>query len=252
MKRNNHGRIQGRAGQELRKRRLAMEPLCRRCSEEGRTKLADVIDHIVPLGLGGEDVDENCQALCDECHAIKTSYEAASQQGAAFHPDWLKPSAIPLTIVCGPPCSGKTTMVEGIAGEDDTVICLDTIMMRLKPGYLHWMQAQLEDSLLYRAVRVRNELLGSLARRKHGRAWFIVSAPSQAERDWWQGKLGGEVILLHPGVAECKRRAIARGTPLAQQGIDRWERNAKRPWEPKKPKPTFGLDGWPIDATQQD
>jgi hypothetical protein len=35
MRRNNHGRIQGRRGVALRKARLAREPLCRDCKAKG-------------------------------------------------------------------------------------------------------------------------------------------------------------------------------------------------------------------------
>ncbi|SKB27041.1 HNH endonuclease signature motif containing protein [Sphingopyxis flava] len=61
-------RIRGRKGQQLRRRRLANEPLCRRCKERGRITAATVPDHIKPLALGGEDVDENIRCLCDDCH----------------------------------------------------------------------------------------------------------------------------------------------------------------------------------------
>ena len=30
------------------------------------------IDHIIPLWLGGDDIDDNCQALCIPCHRYKT------------------------------------------------------------------------------------------------------------------------------------------------------------------------------------
>lgn len=33
------------------------------------------IDHIKPLALGGEDVEENVQALCKHCHKTKTAMD---------------------------------------------------------------------------------------------------------------------------------------------------------------------------------
>jgi hypothetical protein len=220
------------------------------CLEKGTTREAKIVDHKVALALGGSDEDENTQNLCHECNDIKTAYESASSEAASFHPDWLEPSAVPLTIVCGPPCSGKTTYIREHAKPDDIVIDLDTIMMTLDPNYRHWTNG-LYDSLLFRAVRVRNALLGSLERRTTGRAWFIVSAPAEAERKWWQSKLGGEVVLLHPGVEECKRRAVGRGTPLAREGIERWERSSRSPWMRKESAPKkqrIGTDGWPVEA----
>lgn len=240
-------RIRGRRGQELRLQRLGREPLCRHCKEKGITRLATVPDHITPLAFGGTDTEDNIQCLCDECHAIKTAMEGAAHGGAANHPDWLKPSAIPLTIVCGPPCAGKTTYIAEHSSPWDIIIDIDSIALKLEPSYQHWT-GMLSGDLLNRAIRARNELLGSLARMKKGKAWFIVSAPTKAERDWWQAKLGGEVILLHPGSEECKRRAIARGTPNAVEGIDAWERASRQSWKPQTPrkKVAIGEDGWPI------
>lgn len=244
--RNNHGRIQGRAGVELRKRRLALFPLCRMCSDKGIATEATTVDHIIPLSQGGEDTDNNCQSLCDDCHSFKT---ASEDYASVNHPDWLEPSAIPLTIVSGPPCSGKTTYIKDRAKPADTVIDLDGIMMRLAPNYRHWSGA-LDRSLFNKAVRARNAMLGSLKDKTEGQAWFIVSAPTKAERDWWQGKLGGETVLLHPGTDECKKRAIERGTPNAVKGVEAWELAAKKPWiapATKAPKQKTGLDGWPVE-----
>lgn len=66
-------RIRGRKGVALRKARLAAEPLCRRCKERGLTTIADVVDHVVPLALGGQDRDDNCRPLCRECHRAVTA-----------------------------------------------------------------------------------------------------------------------------------------------------------------------------------
>lgn len=66
-------RIRGRRGVKLRERRLAAEPLCRDCKAKGLTTRAERPDHIVPLALGGEDVDSNIRCLCVPCHAVRTA-----------------------------------------------------------------------------------------------------------------------------------------------------------------------------------
>lgn len=71
--RERHGRIEGRRGQALRKRRLAAEPLCRDCMRVGRHTLATVPDHIKPLALGGTDTDDNIRCLCAPCHDKRTA-----------------------------------------------------------------------------------------------------------------------------------------------------------------------------------
>ncbi|MHA1225278.1 MAG: HNH endonuclease [Candidatus Hodarchaeales archaeon] len=50
---------------------LRRHPLCVKCG-----RLATVVDHIVPVSLGGDFWDENNhQALCEECHNRKTMIE---------------------------------------------------------------------------------------------------------------------------------------------------------------------------------
>lgn len=67
-------RLRGRAGQAQRKRRLdRTSGLCERCLDRNIVRLADVVDHTLPLALGGEDVDDNTRNLCDLCHAEVTA-----------------------------------------------------------------------------------------------------------------------------------------------------------------------------------
>lgn len=245
-------RKRGRAGMEQRRRRLALHPICAECKKRGIIKPTAIIDHVIPLWRGGSDEDENTQGLCAMCEAIKTAAEDGGTGGASNWPDWLKPSAVPLEIVCGPPCSGKSTYVAERASDADLVIDLDSIMARISPGYRHW-SGPLDPELLNRAVRVRNALLGSLQRLSKCRAWFIVSAASPGERQWWRSKLAGEVVLLQPGWDECRRRALARGTPGALVGIDRWREASALRWSPPKaklPKVGIGDDGYPLEVAQ--
>jgi 5-methylcytosine-specific restriction enzyme A len=69
-------RIRGRKAVELRRRRLAAEPLCRDCLAVGRVTASTVPDHIVPLAMGGiEDgqvASPNIRCLCAECHDKRT------------------------------------------------------------------------------------------------------------------------------------------------------------------------------------
>lgn len=242
----NDNRVRGGIGCKVRIRRFRKHPLCEECLKQGIVTETKEIDHIVPLAFGGSDTDSNVQGLCVPCHIFKSAVENTTREGAASHPDWLEPSAIPVTVVCGPPCGGKMTYVEQHTARDDTVIGLDGIMRRIDSSYLHW-QGMATPYLLNAAIRARNVMLGGLSRATEGRAWFIVAAPTQRERDWWKVKLGAEVVLLHPGIDECKRRAVARGTPQAVAGIEQWERKAKLPWLPPKKKfvkQRIGLDGW--------
>jgi 5-methylcytosine-specific restriction enzyme A len=68
-----HPRLRGRRGVAQREARLRHEPLCRDCKSAGIIRLASVPDHIVPLALGGMDVDSNIRCLCADCHRIRTA-----------------------------------------------------------------------------------------------------------------------------------------------------------------------------------
>lgn len=54
-------------------------PLCRLCEAEGVTRLATLVDHIIPHK--GDPVlfwdKKNWQSLCDDCHNEKTAKEGA-------------------------------------------------------------------------------------------------------------------------------------------------------------------------------
>jgi 5-methylcytosine-specific restriction protein A len=67
-------RLRGRAGQAQRIRRLKRtHGLCEDCSREERTEVATVVDHIVPLALGGSDEDSNTRNLCKLHHEMRTA-----------------------------------------------------------------------------------------------------------------------------------------------------------------------------------
>lgn len=71
---NDSKRIRGRKGVELRKRRMERTNwLCEDCLERGEPRAAQVVDHIKPIALGGEDIDENTRNLCHECHSTRTT-----------------------------------------------------------------------------------------------------------------------------------------------------------------------------------
>lgn len=72
-------RVRGRKLQRLRAQLFDREPLCRLCAATGRTTIATIRDHIVPLAEGGLDRDDNVQPLCQRCSDVKT--EAESKRG---------------------------------------------------------------------------------------------------------------------------------------------------------------------------
>lgn len=67
--------ILGKELQRTRRALFAREPLCAECLKVGRTALAVIRDHIIPLSQGGLDVESNTQGLCKACHDVKSEGE---------------------------------------------------------------------------------------------------------------------------------------------------------------------------------
>ena len=65
------------AWRKLRLSILQDAPLCVHCEQVGTITLAQMVDHIEPVRLGGNfwDVD-NLQPLCNSCHAVKSGKES--------------------------------------------------------------------------------------------------------------------------------------------------------------------------------
>jgi len=63
-----------------RKRRsfLLEHPFCEECRRNGRLTRATLVDHIIPIKMGGSLLDEgNLQALCASCHSRKSIQEGS-------------------------------------------------------------------------------------------------------------------------------------------------------------------------------
>lgn len=55
---------------------LVNQPFCVNCANNNIMRHAAVVDHIIPLRLGGELLDEsNLQSLCHPCHNSKSAHE---------------------------------------------------------------------------------------------------------------------------------------------------------------------------------
>ena len=231
-------RLTGRRGVDARLRFLRKHPLCLECQIKGITRAATEVDHVMPLALGGYDIESNKQSLCAECHRAKTARDfgkrlkprvgvdgwpvaprpASNEAQERRFPSGLLASRIPVVMVCGPPASGKSTYVAAHAAQDDLVIDLDLIIEGISKLPVH----QAGPEWVGRALDQRNIMLRSLATDLlHPRAWFVVGAADLTERKLWAGTLRASVILLDTPLDECIRRIKADQTrkPRAPQMI---------------------------------
>jgi len=130
---------------------------------------------------------------------------------------------------------------------------MDEIARGINPSF----EGIWDRSTLNLAMRQRNAMLGSLKHAKHGKAFFIVGAPTSAERMWWAMKLGqgseasagAEIVSMDVPPEECRRRAIARGSD--PKDVDTYLRSASFVWTAPKParkKLGIDADGYPITS----
>lgn len=234
-------RMTGRRLQDRRWRMWQKDPHCAVCRRVVEYPHGFELDHIVPLVSGGADEESNCQVLCcgpDGCHLIKTGRDLGAQADkAARFPEWIGPAAGELTVVFGPPGSGKTTWVEERARASDLVIDVDRIVSRISglpmyQGAEDWMES---------ALRVRNTMLSALSRNNR-RCYFITTGPTKARREWWAKKLKPTtVVVLSPGEKECIDRVEAderrpkESVRRSVEGIREWyslKENVEAVWPP--------------------
>jgi 5-methylcytosine-specific restriction endonuclease McrA len=226
-----------REWRELRASFVADNPTC---SVEGCGKPTVDVDHIRDVRAHPESrLDRsNLRPYCHAHHAQRTAREQGfarpreakegprvSTRGSLL-PDWLRPSRVPLRLVCGPPAAGKAAYVEERSTFTEIVLDLDVIRADLsgmaiyQPGYA-WLNE---------AIRHRNSVLGSLSSPyvKLGGAWLIVPAPKADTRAWWRTKLRPlSVVVLATPAEECHRRIDAdpRRALVRDQhhaAVDRW------------------------------
>jgi hypothetical protein len=187
---------------------------CARCSRIDADTSKLVCDHVEPHR---GDIEKfwagPFQTLCKRCHdgekqkeevaALAAGDDAAGSRPASHMPEWLRPSAIPLTIVCGPPASGKSFYVRQHASPSDAVIDLDLILAELlgQPVSHQWDR----ERWLLMALRKRNAMLGDLSKRASWpAAWLIMTESSAERRAWWARKMQPDaVIVIEADAATC-------------------------------------------------
>lgn len=201
----------------LRDQVLSEEPLCRAgCGRPPR-----VVDHIRPH-RGDETLAfdrTNLQAMCKGCHDAKTAHETGF---AGAGPKRLT-TPTRVTLVCGPPCSGKTTYVRERAEPGDLVVDWDVLAQALGSPHPHHHPPALVPFI----AEARDAVTARLARRHDvARAWLIATAPRDADRRrLTPDGATATVVLLATPEDECVRRARRDSRPDGTiEAIESWWR----------------------------
>lgn len=219
----------GRGWMLARRQALARDGYqCRACGQIVHGRRAHV-DHITPKAQGGSDLLENLQTLCATCHQRKTNAETVHKEWSALKPEWVRKPLIPITLVCGPPASGKSTYVREHAKKSDKVIDLDRIASRIAGSTEHGWPIHVIDQ----ALQERNKLLDSLANPDAScrHAWFIVCEPDGANRRWWAEKINANVVVLETAPHICEGRIALDPERWRQFGAadNWWSRYSRSP-----------------------
>lgn len=196
------------------------EPWCRECARYKRASLAAVVDHIVPLSMGGPKLDtSNLQPLCHPCHNRKRRQEMRAEMGETR-----------VHVVCGPPGSGKSTWVRERAGEDDLVVDLDLLITALSVrGYAGGDIHERPASHVGYAVAARDAVLSLLAIRSDVAAWIITSGASAVDRRDLRERFKADVVVLEVSTDECVGR-LSKDAGRSHQAermrpvVERWWR----------------------------
>lgn len=226
-----------KAWERFRDQHLKRHPLCEYCLADGRAIAASVVDHDLPHDHDPALFWENTfTSLCASHHSgekqraeillsgeellawIQRRKQPRKEWGFSI-PHGLQPSAIPVTIICGPPASGKSTWARQQSRPGDLLIDFDVI--RRAVGGAMWDD---RPEIIAATFARRAGMLHSLATRTDGRCWFIVMAPTQAERDTWLQALGplSRVVVMDTPEAVCIER-IGRDrdrAPVAARQIE--------------------------------
>lgn len=145
-------------------------------------------------------------------------------------PEYVRRPLCPVTVVCGPPGSGKNYYINQHKNADDVVIDLDEIKAELSGLPLYHAGKE----VLNAALIERNRRIDALADRTIGRAWLIAGCPSIRDRRFWREKLNAEIVVLESSQGTCINRINKDNSrPFWNRygflsGVRSWWRNYQR------------------------
>lgn len=191
---------------KVRRMFLRAHPLCV-CGEP-----ATDVHHRVAVKQGGDDAEENLQALCGSCHSKITWREGRIR--------------LNVIAICGPPASGKTTKARSMMKRGDIIVDVDLLAMAITglPVY------DKPESVMGFVYEARDSILRALHNdtRFTGTAFVVAMAATREQRDRYRQEFKARVIVMETSVDECVRRLNVDAVRAGR--IDEWEADVRTWW----------------------
>lgn len=187
--------------------------ICERCGAP-----AQIVHHKIPLtndNLYNSKIAldwDNLEALCRKCHAeAHKDRDYISVKGAEFDADGnlIKQQRARVTIVWGPPGSGKSTYVAEHKGDKDLILDLDYICAALigEPSDIYRDHYHVLDV----ALLLRDYLYTIIERRegKWEKCFIVTSTANRYTVNALADRLDAEIVNMGTSLDECIRRIQA-------------------------------------------
>ncbi|GAA1790404.1 hypothetical protein GCM10009795_040120 [Nocardioides hankookensis] len=124
-----------------------------------------------------------------------------------------------ITLVCGPPCAGKTTHVRANAQPGDLVLDVDRLAQQCGSDRTHNHKQTFRDQ----AEVLMESYLDELEAAEHTDAWVIRTCPDPDDRAELAARIhADEVIVLIEDQALLLQRALERHSPEHTIRIINW------------------------------
>lgn len=207
-----------KAWQDLRWKRILEENFtCQECHENYMLSPEKLIGHhkveLSPQNITEANIALNSsliKILCKNCHD-------------KIHKRFGHNRAREVTIVYGPPCSGKNTLVNQLSNRGDIIVDMNRLYQAVSGCALY----DKPDNIRFNVFAVRDLLIEQI-RTRSGRwqaAWVIGGYSRKLEREALAARLGASLLYCEATEAECKARARAvHGVQYAEWCgyIERW------------------------------
>ncbi len=163
--------------------------------------------------------EDNCAALCTGCHSMIERMERAGQSTRRLFVNGI------VTVLCGPPGSGKSTYVSKHKLPGDIIIDVDALMRALTGMDAHGNNM----AALPLVLAAKESIIQSIQSNgiRGANAWLTTLAPIPDERRELKRRLNAKIIVFSISRETCLQRIIGDRTRDAREGewvglIDQW------------------------------